>query len=57
MAKKNQAKGYTKQQFLQSDRYSPVHKNVLDALLTEDETYTTDQVAKKVEQFMKKEAK
>ncbi|MGN7381410.1 Uncharacterised protein [Chlamydia abortus] len=55
--KKAQPAEYTKEQYLQSNRYSPVQKNVLDALLTDNETYTPEQVAKKVEQFMKREAK
>lgn len=47
---------YAKEQFLGSSRFAD-HKDVLNALLVEGKTYTTDQVERLVHDFLKKEAK
>ncbi|WP_442601746.1 hypothetical protein [Paenibacillus sp. KN14-4R] len=44
---------YTKQQFLESQQFSPLQKDVLNALL-EDREYTIEQANKIIEQFEKK---
>lgn len=54
---KHDAPVYTKQQFLGSKRYASAQKDVLSALLKDDETYTTDQVTTLIADFMRKEAK
>lgn len=45
---------YTKLQFLQSASYTPVQKDVLNALLQEDKTYSKEEVTKLLDQFMKR---
>jgi len=50
------ATGYTKEQYLASELYRK-HRDILAALLTDGETYTKDQVARTIEDHLKKEAK
>lgn len=54
MSKKN---GFSKQQFLKSSKFTPIHKDVLSALLKDGEKYTMDEAEKMINQFLKKEAK
>jgi hypothetical protein len=42
---------FTKQQFLESKRFSPQKKDVLNALLKDGTGYTNDQVATIVDEF------
>lgn len=44
---------FTKQQFLESKLFSTLQKDVISALLQDEETYTTDQVKQKIEAFLK----
>lgn len=58
MAKKEEVqvtKAYTKQQILQSKKYP--QKDVLMALLEEEQKYTHNQVQTILEDFLKKEVK
>ncbi|TGE37644.1 hypothetical protein E4K67_12985 [Desulfosporosinus fructosivorans] len=48
-------KTYSKQQVLQSKQY--LQKDLLDALLEEEQKYTHDQVKTILENFLKREAK
>jgi len=48
---------YTKEQILGSQRFSNVHKDILDALLVESQQYTIEQAEKLVKDFEKKEAR
>lgn len=57
MAKKKPVQTYAKQQLLQSTQFSPVHKDILNALLQEGETCTIEQAKEKIGQFVTKEAK
>ncbi|MCP3773655.1 hypothetical protein NLX71_10070 [Paenibacillus sp. MZ04-78.2] len=45
---------YTKQQFLESKLFTAQQKDLLNALLHDEETYTTDQVKQQIEQFLNK---
>ncbi|WP_079914708.1 hypothetical protein [Paenibacillus sp. 32352] len=47
---------YTKQQFLDSSRYTAQQKDVLNALLQEDAAYTMEQVKKYMTEFSRKVA-
>ncbi|SDJ76445.1 hypothetical protein [Paenibacillus naphthalenovorans] len=47
--------GYTKQQFLGSAKYA-AYKDVLNALLEDEETYTTEQINHLLKEFLQKEA-
>ncbi|MFB6364248.1 hypothetical protein ACFCP7_09315 [Paenibacillus elgii] len=47
---------FTKQQFLESKLFSALQKDVLNALLRDEETYTTDQVKQKIEAFLREAA-
>ncbi|MFB0840960.1 hypothetical protein [Paenibacillus oleatilyticus] len=47
---------FTKQQFLESKLFSALQKDVLSALLRDDEVYTTDQVQQKIEAFLREAA-
>lgn len=51
-----EASGYTKQQFLGSAKYAD-KKDLLNALLVDDQSYTSDEVEKLLNEFLKKEAK
>lgn len=46
---------YTKQQFLNSKKFTTIQKDVLKVLLLDEQKYTNDQVKKLIEDFMKKE--
>lgn len=48
---------FTKQQFLKSANFSRVEKDVLRALMKDDELYTLDQAKKLVENFAKRKVK
>lgn len=48
--------GYTKEQYLASELYRK-YWDILAVLLADGETYTKDQVARTVEDHLKKEAK
>lgn len=54
-----QAKGatFTKQQFLESNRYKSIPQDVLNALLDDHRSYTSEEVKQKIDQFVMKEAK
>ncbi|MCP1311112.1 hypothetical protein [Paenibacillus tyrfis] len=45
---------FTKQQFLESKLFTAQQKDLLNALLQDEETYTTDQVKQQIEQYLKK---
>ncbi|SCW57244.1 hypothetical protein SAMN04487970_101675 [Paenibacillus tianmuensis] len=45
---------FTKQQFLESKLFTAQQKDLLNALLHDEETYTTDQVKQQIEQFLNK---
>jgi hypothetical protein len=45
---------FTKQQFLESNQYTPIQKDVLQGLLQEQVSYTHDQVKKIIENFAKR---
>lgn len=45
---------FTKQQFLESKLFTAQQKDLLNALLQDEETYTTDQVEQQIEQYLKK---
>ncbi|MCM3273661.1 hypothetical protein [Paenibacillus elgii] len=47
---------FTKQQFLESKLFSALHKDMISALLQDEETYTTDQVKQKIEAFLREAA-
>lgn len=48
------ATSYSKQQFLQSKKFTPQQKDVLCALLDDSETYTIDQAEKLISNFLRK---
>ncbi len=48
---------YTKQQFMASKRLSPSEKDILYALLQDDQKYTHEQIQKILQDFLKKEVK
>ncbi|MFB0846857.1 hypothetical protein [Paenibacillus oleatilyticus] len=45
---------FTKQQFLESKLFTGQQKDLLNALLHDEETYTTDEVKQQIEQYLKK---
>ncbi|WP_258959226.1 hypothetical protein [Paenibacillus tyrfis] len=45
---------FTKQQFLESQLFTAQQKDLLNALLQDEETYTTDEVKQQIEQYLKK---
>ncbi|WP_010499647.1 hypothetical protein [Paenibacillus elgii] len=45
---------FTKQQFLESKLFTAQQKDLLNALLQDEETYTTDEVKQQIEQYLKK---
>ncbi len=45
---------FTKRQFLESKLFTAQQKDLLNALLHDEETYTTDQVKRQIEQYLKK---
>ncbi|MFB5674270.1 hypothetical protein ACE3NQ_00745 [Paenibacillus terreus] len=47
---------YTKGQFVTSNRFSTLEKDVLAGLMQEDKTYTLEQANKMLAQFLTKEA-
>lgn len=47
---------HTKEQFINSTKYA-ANKDVLNALLQQDKTYTAEQVDQKIKAFLEKEAK
>ncbi|WP_199900115.1 hypothetical protein [Caldalkalibacillus mannanilyticus] len=47
---------YTKKQYLTSKKYEH-QSDLLRALLEDEKTYTVEQVQKKIDDFLKKEAK
>ena len=56
MAEKLSKNGFTKEQYLNSDKYAD-KRDLIVALLKDDETYTTSQVDKLINDFLKKEVK
>jgi hypothetical protein len=48
---------YTKAQFLASNQFTPIQKDVLRAILKDGETYTHEQVQKMIEDFAKRKVK
>ena len=62
MSKKEAAPGmtapkFTKQQFLKAANFTQVERDVLGALMKDDETYTLDQAQKLVNEFAKRKVK
>lgn len=55
MIKSKNKAGYPKEQFLKSKRYSD-KRDLLHAVLKDDEKYTVEQVDKLINLFLKKEA-
>ncbi|WP_017812822.1 MULTISPECIES: hypothetical protein [Paenibacillus] len=47
---------YRKEQFMQSTKFTSLEKDVLSALLSENEQYTIEQATSMLHQFMNKEA-
>jgi len=52
---KNETTKFTKQQFLQSAKFEG-NRDLLNALLSDNETYTLEQVDTLLDEFLKKEA-
>lgn len=52
---KNETTKFTKQQFLQSAKFEG-NRDLLNALLSDNETYTLEQVDALLDEFLKKEA-
>jgi hypothetical protein len=50
------ASAYTKEQILESQRFTNIQKDVLGALLDEEQQYTLEQVDKAIKDFDKREA-
>lgn len=48
---------YTKQQFIQSKRFSDAQKDVLSAVLDDGKQYTLDDAKKALEQFLRRRVK
>lgn len=48
---------YTKRQFMESKRLSSSEKDILHALLQDDQKYTNEQIQKIIQDFLKKEVK
>lgn len=48
---------FTKQQFLKAANFSQVERDVLRALMKDDESYTLDQAKKLVDDFSKRKVK
>lgn len=48
---------FTKQQFLKAANFTQVERDVLRALMKDDETYTLDQAQKLVSDFAKRKVK
>lgn len=57
MSNKEDAMSYTKEQFLASKQFTLAQKDVLNALLRDEETYTTEQVKSLATEFLLKEAR
>jgi|GEM_PF-1727628 len=49
--------GYSKQQIAASNRFSPQHKDVVSAILTDGETYTIGAVERLIREFEKRSVK
>lgn len=45
---------YTKQQFLNSTQFSAAHKDILNALLEDGESYTTEQVKELIKTYLER---
>jgi hypothetical protein len=54
MVVKKETPTFTKEQLLASSQFEPLQKDVLNALLADEEVYTLEQVKEKVEEFTKK---
>ena len=57
MAIKKDAPKFTKQQFLESNRYTQVEKDIMTALLDDKLTYSLEEVNQILDGFRKKEVK
>lgn len=57
MTKKAEAAKYSADQILSSKRFAPQEQDFLRALLQEGETYTLDDAAAMLDQYLKQEAK
>lgn len=55
MIKSKNKAGYSKEQFINSERYAD-KRDLLHAVLKDDEKYTSEQVEKLINGFLKKEA-
>ncbi|MFD2170316.1 hypothetical protein [Tumebacillus lipolyticus] len=55
MSNKEDSMRYTKEQFLASKQFTLAQKDVLNALLSDEETYTTEQVKSLATEFLQKE--
>lgn len=54
MATVKKQQTFTKAQFLASNQFTPGQKDILQALLAEDKTYTQDQVTEAIKSFLSK---
>lgn len=55
MSKKKPAGAtFSKAQFLTSDQFTPIQKDVLHALLADDGTYTLEQARRRIDDFAKR---
>jgi hypothetical protein len=54
---KPKAAAFTKEQLLSAQRFTQPQKDVLRALLNDDETYTVEQATTALTAFLEKEAK
>lgn len=48
---------YSKRQFIQSDMYSIMDRDILKMILKDNEKYTKEEVKRKLETFKRKEVK
>lgn len=55
MSKKQEAPAFTKHQLVQSRQFSNREKDVLNAILAEETTYTVQQAKEQLTTFLKKE--
>jgi hypothetical protein len=54
MSKKKSGASFSKEQFLTSDHFTPIQKDVLRALLAHDGTYTLEQAQRRIDDFAKR---
>ncbi|GKU79859.1 hypothetical protein [Paenibacillus sp. L3-i20] len=52
-----EVQGFTKARLLGSEQFMPIQKDILTALLDDDKLYSVDDAKRKIEQYLKKEAR